>query len=56
MKKEIDKSATKQAIFDKCDSTIGLSIKKELFDSKIITDTDYLEACEFVKIKPIYKQ
>lgn len=56
MKKEINKSATKQAIFDKCDSTFGLSIKKELFDSRIITDEQYLEACKFVRIEPIYKQ
>lgn len=53
--KRINKKLTKQAIFDKCDSSIAYSIDKKKFDEKIRTDKDYLDACKFVNIEPIYQ-
>ena len=51
---KLDKKATRQAIFDKCDSSISLSIDKGGFDAKNFSVKDYKEICEEIRIEPIY--
>ena len=53
-KKTINKEATIQKILDKCNSSIGYSIKVDKFNKHPKTDEFLKDCCGFLEIEVVY--
>jgi len=52
--KKLNKKATGNKIISHANSSISMSIDAKAFWQKFKTDKDFLDACEFCRIEPIY--
>ena len=54
MARKLNKKATGKRIIDKAQSSRSMSIDADNFWKKITTIKDFLDACSFVRVEPIY--